>query len=59
MPAFWNPQTVSRVIQLWVVIEGATVFALVAYLLTGVLPAIIVAASGVVLFALVRPAHFE
>ena len=28
-------------------------------LLTGVLPAIIVAASGVVLFALVRPAHFE
>jgi hypothetical protein len=58
-PVFWNQQSMNRVIQLWVVLEGATVFALVAYFLTGVVPAILVAAAGVLLFALVRPAYFE
>ncbi|HET9368936.1 MAG TPA: hypothetical protein VFO19_01765 [Vicinamibacterales bacterium] len=58
-PVFWNQHSMNRVIQLWVVLEGATVFALVAYFLTGVVPAILVAAAGVLIFAFVRPAYFE
>ena len=57
--AFWTQDAMNRAILLWFVLEGATVFALVGYLLTGVLPAIGVALAGVTLFAWVRPAHFE
>jgi hypothetical protein len=59
MAAFWTQASMSHAMQLWFVLEGATVFALVGYLLTGVLPAIAVAIAGVAVFAFVRPAYFE
>jgi hypothetical protein len=39
--------------------EGATVFALVGYFLTGVPAATAVSLAGVLLFAWMRPAYFE
>jgi hypothetical protein len=58
-PAFWTQATMSKAILLWFVVEGATVFSLVGYFLTGVPAAAAIALAGVLLFAWLRPAYFE